>query len=199
MGYRICTMKFCGVIVSIVLIIFFGVSVALAHGGVEKSTDRFTVILYQDPLSPLVGEEITFSFLVTDRNTRIRLAGKEVTISVTETTLGDESKDRIIHEQQIQTDVNGAFSFSYAFSQPTYYDIELALGERGDELTTVGFLVQPRLAAFSPDEQITQLNTSWSARPIWLEFLLFCSLFFNVIAIWRYFKIGKRSGHRKRV
>jgi hypothetical protein len=115
-----------------------------AHGGVEKTATDATVTLFQDPISPLVGEKVNFTFIVNKAYTNDRLLNKSVRLEVIETTTGDASKDKVVYKKNIITDVNGIVSFSYVFSKTNFHDIELQFGKENDELDSAGFLVQPR-------------------------------------------------------
>lgn len=117
---------------------------AMAHGGVEKSSGNILVTLFQTPLSPLVGEKVTFTFILSNPTKTIILKNKQVRIVVTRTTTGDASKDKIVYAQTVKSDVNGIINFAYTFPFTNYYDIDLEFGKPHDETKTTGFLVQPR-------------------------------------------------------
>lgn len=117
---------------------------AYAHGGVEKSAGNILVTLFQTPLSPLVGEKVNFAFILTDLSKSHVFKNKNVELIVTQTTIGDPSKDKIVYTGKVQSDVNGTINFSYVFLKTNYYDIDLAFGKPNDESKTTGFLVQPR-------------------------------------------------------
>lgn len=118
--------------------------VVSAHGGVEKRAVNILVTLFQTPLSPLVGEQVNFAFILTDPAASKRLMSKSVRLVVTQTTTGDPSKDKIVFTKQMKSDSNGIITFSYIFPKTNYYDIDLEFGKPGDKVDTTGFLVQPR-------------------------------------------------------
>src|SRR5438128_1364387 len=64
---------------------------ALAHGGVEKSAGDVLVTLFQIPLSPLVGENVTFSYILTDPSKKHFLKNKSARLVITKTYTGDAS------------------------------------------------------------------------------------------------------------
>lgn len=116
----------------------------LAHGGVEKSVGNILITLFQTPLSPLVGEKVNFAFILTDPNKTKALKNKQARIVLTQTTVGDPSKDTVVFTQKVKSDVNGIINFSYTFPRTNYYDLDLEFGKPNDETNTTGFLVQPR-------------------------------------------------------
>ncbi len=117
-----------------------------AHGGAAQIAGNTVVSIKQNPLSPLIGEEVSVSFVLRDRQDVSKpLPGIPVRIRLIDTFYGDESKDQIILTKNIKTDVNGAFDFSYTFNKQNYFDIDLTYDdpETGEELET-GYLVYPR-------------------------------------------------------
>ena len=148
-----------------------------AHGGVEKRADDVLVTLFQTPLSPLVGENVSFAFVTTDVSKNTRLVNKAARLVVTQTTTGDASKDKIIFTKNVVSDSNGIINFSYTFPKTNYYDIDLEFGKPNDETHTTGFLVQPR----------TNLKLQ---EQIFLA-LLSISLTINIV-IFFYWIIGKK-------
>ena|SRR6185437_9583518 len=134
---------------TIVFILFFIFAVILpqtasAHGGVEKGVGNILVTLFQTPLSPLVGENVNFAFILTDSSKAKFLKNKTAQLVVTQTTTGDPSADKVVYTKKVISDVNGTITFSYTFPKTNYYDIDLEFGKPGDETNTTGFLVQPR-------------------------------------------------------
>ncbi|HSW97883.1 MAG TPA: hypothetical protein VLF89_08715 [Candidatus Saccharimonadales bacterium] len=115
-----------------------------AHGGVEKSAGNILVTLFQSPLSPLMGENVTFSFILTDPAKKHVLKSKKVHVVITKTFTGDASRDQVVFSKDVRSDVNGTITFTYSFPTTNYYDIDLAFGRPNDEESTTGFLVQPR-------------------------------------------------------
>lgn len=122
-------------------------SIALAHGGVQKSAGNITVYITQSPISPFVAEEVQFTFVLGKTDSLGRLREWPVTLTLIDTFYGDESKDKVILSEQKKTDANGAFQFTYTFPRENYFDIDLKFKDptTGKEENT-GFLVQPRLA-----------------------------------------------------
>ena len=125
-------------------ILFLVPAFALAHGGVMRTDGGVDIVLYQTPLSPLVGEEVTMTFVLTKHDSNDQLRGFPVTLTLTDTFRGDESKDTEIARKDVITDDNGAFSFSYTFAKENHFDADLSYtGLDGEEAET-GFLIQPR-------------------------------------------------------
>ena len=126
------------------LLIFCFPLIVSAHGGVEKRAGNILVTLFQTPLSPLVGEQVNFAFILTDPTASKRFTGEFARLVVTQTTTGNPSMDKIVFTKQMKSDSNGIISFSYMFPKTNYYDIDLEFGKPGDKANTTGFLIQPR-------------------------------------------------------
>ncbi len=121
-------------------------SPALAHGGVSKNIGHAVVYLNQEPLSPLVGERVKFSFALQDTK-GAALVNLPVQLTLTDTYYGDESKDKVILTQPVISDVNGDFEFAYTFTKQNYFDLDLDFADPITKATlNTGFLVQPRTA-----------------------------------------------------
>src|SRR5581483_12438559 len=104
-----------------------------AHGGVEKQAGNILVTLFQTPLSPLVGEDVAFSFTLTTPDKNKRLVHKQARLVVTQTAYNNPSKDKIVYSKEVSSDVNGIINFSYAFPTTDYYDIDVQFGKPDDE------------------------------------------------------------------
>lgn len=118
---------------------------ALAHGGVQKSAGNVTVYITQSPISPFVGEEVQFTFVLGKTNSLDRLRQWPVTLTLVDTFYGDESRDKIMLTEQKTTDANGAFNFTNTFPKENYFDIDLQfIDPSTGEKENTGFLIQPR-------------------------------------------------------
>lgn len=113
------------------------------HGGVSNQSGDYIVFLNQQPLSPLVGEEVKFSFALKDKLFEA-LPGRVVEVDVIENKDEDPANDVKINSQEFVTDVNGSFAFAYTFPKESYYDVEISILDPAAEPTLVGFLVQTR-------------------------------------------------------
>jgi len=83
----------------ILLIIFLNFNKpSFAHGGVQKASGPVTVDIFQDPLSPLVGEKVKLSYIFNDNELKSRIPDLPVKIKVIDTFTGDEAKDKVILE-----------------------------------------------------------------------------------------------------
>ena len=126
------------------IVLFFELSsTTFAHAGVQKRNSEFIVTFYQSPISPLVGENVKVTFVVTDHNLNSQ-KGLEGRLNLIDTFYGDESKDKKILERTFKTDANGAFEFEYTFNKENYFNIELQFKGREEKVEHVDFLVQPR-------------------------------------------------------
>lgn len=116
---------------------------ALAHGSVSNQAGNAVVFLTQQPLSPLVGEEVRMTFSVRNKELRA-IPQTDVVLKLVKT--GDEpSQDEIVLTETKTSDVNGSFDFYYKFPEEDYYDVELSLQDPiTSESIAVGFLVQTR-------------------------------------------------------
>lgn len=116
-----------------------------AHGGVQKRNSNYIVTLYQSPISPLVGERVMITFVVTDHNLN-PVRDQEGTLVLIDTFYGDESKDKKMLERKFQTDANGAFEFEYSFNKENYFNLELIFKGKEDKADHIDFLIEPREA-----------------------------------------------------
>jgi hypothetical protein len=119
---------------------------AAAHGSVEHVAGNTIVSLSQHPLSPLVDEEITMTFILSHKDAHSRLVDTDVTLNVIRTTEGDAEKDAVIRTETLRTDVNGTFKAQVGpFDEERYYDVELTFKDPvTQEVITTGFLIEPR-------------------------------------------------------
>lgn len=127
-----------------ILLIIFSPMFAMAHGGVQKQAGNTTVYLSQNPISPLVGEEVSMTFVL-KQGLNEPLTNLNVTLSVVDTFYGDATKDKTVLVEQKETDANGAFEFSYTFDKENYFDIDIKFNDpKTGEPQETGFLIQPR-------------------------------------------------------
>ena len=129
------------------LVVLIGLSapaLVFAHGGVEKTVGTTMVFLNQTPLSPFVGEQVHLPFVFTDEKSNNPLVNIPVIVTVTDTFLGDETKDKIIYSNTMSTDVNGVLDFMYTFHKENYFDIDLHFKDAAGNDQETGFLVQAR-------------------------------------------------------
>ena len=138
------------IILSFILLILFVTQVS-AHGGFEKNANNTIVYITQEPISPLVGEKIDFTFQFRDPTVVVKkdlsvqnLANIPVEVSLIDTYTGDESRDKTIYKKTLVTDENGNLSFSYTFTKENYFDIDLSYKDHNGKVQETGFLVQPR-------------------------------------------------------
>lgn len=124
--------------------VFLFATQIFAHGGVEKSVGDVTVYLTQSPVAPLVGEPVTMTFVLKNSTSLRVLPFFTGTIKLIDTHSGDPTKDKIVLEKPFQTDVNGAWTFSYTFDKENYFDVELFFPDSRGKSVSTGFLVQPR-------------------------------------------------------
>ena len=114
-----------------------------AHGGVQQTAEHSAVSYFQEPLSAVVNEPVTITFIIRGLDQQ-PLPSLDVTVSVTESTSANQADDQAVDQRRMKTDVNGALTFSKTFRQPNYYDVELTYTVPTAETPdTVGFLLQP--------------------------------------------------------
>lgn len=119
-------------------------SLVLGHGGFQKQAGETTVYIIQNRVSPLVGEEVEFNFVL-KQGLNSPLKTTEVELAVIDTFFGDESKDKTIFNKTLKTDENGSIDFSYTFSKENYFDVELSFADpKTQKRVTTGFLIEPR-------------------------------------------------------
>lgn len=138
--------------VSAALFLFLFPSITFAHGGFQKQAGSVIVSIIQNPISPFVGEKVTFSFSLIDTAVPIKqsldeqnLANWPVKLTLIKSFVGDQSRDRVILQKNLTTDVNGDFSFEYSFPEEAYYDIEFSLKDAKGQTQETGFIIQPRM------------------------------------------------------
>ncbi len=129
----------------ITALVLYSAPSAYAHAGVMKNAGDIDVILKQSPLSPLVGENVSMTFIFTEHDGNEQMRGHDVKLKLIDTFYGDESKDRVVLQKHYTTDVNGVISFEYAFPKENYFDVELVFLDQSGTLQQIGFLVQPRV------------------------------------------------------
>lgn len=127
--------------------LFFSPGLVYAHGGVEKRAGNVTIYLTQNPISPLTGEKVQFTFVANKGDNIDRLANFPVTLSLIDTFYGDATKDKTILTENFTTDPNGAFQFEYVFNKENYFDIDLKFKDPvSGKNEDLGFLIQPRFS-----------------------------------------------------
>ncbi len=129
----------------ITALLFHSAPSVYAHAGVMKNAGDIDVILKQSPLSPLVGENVSMTFIFTEHDGNEQIRSHDVKLKLIDTFYGDESKDRVILQKHYTTDVNGVISFEYAFPKENYFDVELVFLDQSGTVQQIGFLVQPRV------------------------------------------------------
>lgn len=145
----------CTLLVAIITTLLLPMLV-VAHGGVEKTSGKTSVYITQSPISPLVDEEVHFTFVL-KQGVNAPLRNLPVKLTLIDTYYGDESKDTVILTETKQTDANGAFQYSYTFNKENYFDIDLSFIDPTDNTEQeVGFLVQPRMPSSIKN---TNINT----------------------------------------
>lgn len=129
----------------ILIVSFLAVpNIVLGHGGFQKQAGETTVYIIQNPVSPLVGEEVEFNFVL-KQGLNSPLKNTEVELVVIDTFFGDEDKDKAIFNKTLRTDENGSIDFNYTFSKENYFDIELNFTDpKTQKRVTTGFLIEPR-------------------------------------------------------
>ncbi len=149
-------------------------ALAFAHGGVEKVVGNTMVFLNQTPLSPLVSEQVHLPFVLTDEKTNQPLVHIPVKVTVTDTFLGDETRDRIIYSTTMSTDVNGVLDFTYTFPKENYFDIDLHFADASGAEQETGFLVQIR----DPSKSLLlKQNIFFFILGLGISFLLYSSIY----------------------
>lgn len=134
-------MKYLLLYIALFLLIFPNPS--FAHVGVQKRSGNTIVTFYQTPLSPLVGEEVKITFVVTDIDLKPRRSLKGI-LTLIDTFYGDESKDKKILDKRFETDANGAFKFSYTFEKENFFNINLQFDGQEERWQRIDYLIQPR-------------------------------------------------------
>ena len=146
-----------------------------AHGGVERSVGNVTVFLSQDPISPLVGEEVRMTFVFANKqNVLERYSNLEVKLTLIDTFFGNANLDKIILEKAFITNANGGIEFSYTFNKENFFDVDMSFTDPSTGLEeNVGFLVQPRA-------EVNQLqnNSFWSGLILGIVSMLFLFKFY---------------------
>jgi hypothetical protein len=130
-------------VIAIIAVLVIPLSAA-AHGGVYKNVNNSSVVLIQNPLSPIVGESVVFSFTLLDKS-NTPLADRNVKLTLIDTFFGDPTKDQEILAREFKTDANGAFEFEYRFEKANYFDVDLEFNDPvTNAVNETGFLVQTR-------------------------------------------------------
>ncbi len=120
---------------------------AFAHAGVMKTSGMTDIVLYQSPVSPLVGERVRMTFVFTEHDKNDQKSELPVLLRLIDTVYGNEAADTVILAKSMLTDANGAIAFEYIFPRQNHFDVELTFDDAAGA-QTVGFLVQPRAFSF---------------------------------------------------
>jgi hypothetical protein len=121
------------------IIFCLGAQHVLAHAGVMKAAGDTDVVLYQMPISPLVGEAVEMTFVFTEHDKNDQRRNFPVTLKLIDTFRGDESKDTVLETKSLMTDVNGAITFTYVFPKENFFDIELSYADQNGKEQVIGF------------------------------------------------------------
>lgn len=111
---------------------------AYAHSESQHSDKTYEVKTEQTPLSPFVGEEVTVTFTLTDKQgiPVKALPGNLVIKKITATQFTNktsEQQEDVIMTQPGKTDAEGNVSLTYTFSHEGLYDTEFIWGSDPEE------------------------------------------------------------------
>lgn len=138
-------MKKCIIFILLTLFLIAPFQQISAHAGVLKKSGDIFVTFYQSPLSPLVGEEVKITFVVTDTEYKPH-ENLHGTLKLIDTFYGDESKDKIILTKPFITDANGASELVYTFTKQNFFSLELQFAGYEEKWQHIDYLIQPRQA-----------------------------------------------------
>lgn len=138
-------MKKVVVFLLLIICLVFPIQQISAHSGVLKKSGDIFVTFYQSPLSPLVGEEVKITFVVTDAEYKPH-ENLHGTLKLIDTFYGNESKDKIILTKPFITDDNGASELAYTFTKQNFFSLELQLAGYEEKWQHIDYLIQPRQA-----------------------------------------------------
>jgi len=145
-----------------------------AHGGVQKLGGSTVVTIRQTPLSPLVGEKVKFTFVVSDpnfipdRNLRVTLSLWKIEI------VEGKAKEIKILERPYLTSANGAFDFEYTFAEEKEFYLAFEFeGRKGGDFH---YVIKPRMITKE------MLGIKDRVPEIFIAFGLGCGLTFLVMS-----------------
>jgi len=138
-------MKIIIILLFLTLCFVFPLQQLSAHAGVLKKSDDFFVTFYQSPLSPLIGEEVKITFVVTDTEYKPH-ENLHGTLKLIDTYYGDESRDKIILTKPFVTDANGTSELAYTFTKQNFFSLELQFTGYEEKWQHIDYLIQPRQA-----------------------------------------------------
>lgn len=129
------------------VLLLLAIPTAFAHAGVMKTSGTTDIVLYQSPISPLVGERVRMTFVFTEHDKNDQIRELPVVLRLIDTVYGNEAADTVILKKDVLTDANGSIAFDHVFPKQNHFDVELTFDDpTGTQ--TVGFLVQPRAFSF---------------------------------------------------
>jgi hypothetical protein len=130
-------------ILAIFTLLFVFVPQVFAHGGVQNSAGDVTVTFFQEPFLPKVNEQTTLSFILTNKQTGVRLPDYPAALKITEVQDDNPANDKVLLEKDVRSNVNASIETTYKFPTNKIYDIEIEFPEMQAEENAVGFLLQP--------------------------------------------------------
>jgi|GEM_PF-5369852 len=116
-----------------ILFLVFSSTPASAHEEHVHQDAKYTVTTEQEPLSPFVGEKVTVTFIVKDKEDKPakELVGNLLIKKITAkqyTNKTSEQQEEVIFTQPAKTGDDGMVSFSYTFTNEGLYDAEFLWG-----------------------------------------------------------------------
>ena len=136
-------------------------ALASAQTGMQRIDTTTIVTDNQAPLSPLVGEDVTSTFTISDRNSTA-LANITGTITVTESPTANHSDDKEILTQAFTSDEHGNVTFQYAFQQEHPYTISLNFTDSNSIPQQAAFSIEPRIVSTNnPSRDATLIGVAF--------------------------------------
>lgn len=132
------------IIILFLLLFLPPISQSFAHGGVEDSVANVTVTFFNDPFAPIIGKNVLFTAIFTDKQNEKRLTNYSGVLTIKETVYGEEGKDITLLTKNVKSDENGTVTFNYTFPKDKIYDIEIAFPQIKEAENSVGYLLEPR-------------------------------------------------------
>lgn len=138
---------------------------ALSHSGIGQEVGKYHISFTQEPLSPLVGENVKVTIRVTDENDEpvSNLKGNLIikkTVIKQNVGKDAEQEQKEIYRKRETTDTDGNVGIAYTFNEQSLYDVEFSWGQN-EETESAGLELFPR-----EPHSFTSINED--LKQIWL-------------------------------
>jgi hypothetical protein len=137
----------------------------LSHSGIGQEVGNYHISFTQEPLSPLIGENVKVTVRVTDENDK-PVSNLKGNVIIKKTVIkryvgkDAEQEQKEIYKKPGITDTDGSVGIAYTFNEQSLYDIEFIWGQH-EATESAGLELFPR-----DPHSFTSVNEA--LKQIWL-------------------------------